>query len=113
MSTVSDVRLLGWGLDAIISHTRPPRSGLLGRLFPAANVPDMPRAPTDQERLERYNDASMLHADRFYDLRSEIGEHFKAAWKRGLKPDLRTVARASARSEAELWQLRKDVERLQ
>ena len=113
MNATGDLHLLGWGLDAIIAHTRPPRTGLLGWLLPSPNVPEMPRAPTDRERLERYNDASMLHADRHYDLRVDIGEHFKAAWKRGQVPDLRAVARSQVRGESELWQLRRDVERLQ
>lgn len=108
-----DVRLLGWGLDAIIAHTRVPRgSGLLARLFPAPDVPSLPHVPSDRERVDRYNDAAMLHADHMYELRTEIGERFKAAWKRGQVPDLRTVARMTQRAGGDLTQMRRYAEHI-
>jgi hypothetical protein len=112
MSVGTDVHLLGFGLDAIIAHTRIPRGGLLARLFPAPDVPSLPYVPSDREREARYNEAAMLHADQMYDLRVEIGERFKAAWKRGQVPDLRTVARMTQRAGGDLMQVRRYAEQI-
>lgn len=108
-----DLELLGWGLDAIIAHTRLPAEGLLGRLFPAADVPTLPHVPSDKERRDRYNDAALLHADRMYDLRAEIGERLQAAWKRGQVPDLRTVAAVTQRAGGGMAQFRRYAEHIQ
>lgn len=113
MSASDDIQLLGWGLDAIIAHTRLPRAGLLGRLFPAPNVPSLPYTPSERERLDRYNDAALLHADRMYELRAEIGERLQAAWKRGQVPDLRTVAAMTQRAGGGMAQFQRFAEHIQ
>jgi hypothetical protein len=113
MSNADAIHLLGWGLDAIIAHTRIPADGLLGRLFPAADVPTLPHVPSERERLDRYNDAALLHADRMYELRAEIGERLQAAWKRGQVPDLRTVAAMTQRAGGGMAQFRRFAEHIQ
>ena len=112
MRAADDLQLLGWGLDAIIAHTRLPRTGLFARLVPAADVPSLPYTPTEDERRARYYDAALLHADRMYDLRTEIGERLQAAWKRGQVPDLRTVAAMTQRAGGGMAQFRRYAEHI-
>jgi hypothetical protein len=89
--------LLGKGLDAIIAHTRLPREGLLGWLFPAAQSPDLPATPTENARLLRYYTALCFEADSQFDLRNEIGERFQARWKQQRYPNLRAIPQQGPR----------------
>lgn len=73
------LRLLGHGLDAIIQHTRPRGFLALGG--------KTPKAPSDWERLERYQVAAALFPlfpdPEAAQMRVYLGELRRRAWEAG------------------------------
>jgi hypothetical protein len=101
---VTGLHLIGHGLDAVVFRTRQHRRGFMGRVLdrfrPLPSDPRLPiDAPSADARVERYTQArewvdpaGITH----FALRRDIGEQFQSGWKRGVWPNLRTVAAARA-----------------